>query len=329
MKKQGFIHTLLSICSGTSIFPEIAKFSFMRMVFHLFLLAILASMVNVAFRYHPFSLGFETCCARVQKKFGDIEYSKKGIRPSINPDKTATVYYEDMRIDYFPEIEQLKDFKPRNDDLFGIAWTPVSVVSWVSFDNKVVPMAPLLYLRHDEGIQSNAKKSVMDLQRIYSIDSSQSLYEYSKIVQIDPSLLSPDKKHARDFSINITEWSLKIPIYFLILVTEVVFLNCFLFSSFYILIFTLFSFFLGKSNMLSCKFSQLFIIGIYTGFPGIVIASLFTAVARPYFPLPYSGFPYLDFQSVFLISYLLYSFPVFGRLRLAQIQQEKEKAESK
>lgn len=312
MKRYGFFNTFISVCSGTSIFPEIVKFPFRRMVWHLFILAVLGGAVNVAFRYHPFNVLYEESCLKLQKEFGDLVYSEKGILPTENPDKQGTVYLEDFRVDYFPKIEELKDFKPEDDASFGIAWSPNSISAWILSDGKPAPFMPLLMPVAQESEEFRKSISHMWEKIKGDTDGSLSLFDMAEIYKIPSSQLKAGKRKFRKFETNMLGIPYKITTVFIFYLISQIFINCLFFSPMYILIFSLFSYFLGKSNMLSVTFKELFIVGIYTGFPGLVIATLYTAL----------NLPVLDFQSVFLISYLFYSFPVFSRLQFAQMQKE-------
>ena len=307
MKRYGFIATLLEVCSGTEIFPEIVNFPFLRMLRHLLLIAIFGSIINVSFRYHPFNVAFEQACSRLQQKFGAIHYSDKGMLPTISPDKHQTVYLNDLRIDFFPRQADLKKFTPDDDSILGIAWTPVSLVSWVYYDKKLSPLFPLL-LPNAVNDDFNESASFLMERMQGSSEDAFSLYKVSSIYRLQPEKNTDMTVPFREFQTNILGIPCRIPtVYIIYLMFEMV-LNCLIFSPLYILIFTLFSYFLGKSNMLPLKFSELFTVGIYTGFPGFVIAIFYTALELPYF----------DFQTIFLIAYLFYSFPVFTRLRLNQ-----------
>ena len=145
-------------------------------------------------------------------------------------------------------------------------------------------------------------------------DDSLSLFDMAEMYQIPTKQIKTKKIPFRKFETNMLSVPFRLTTVFVLFLIGQILVNCLVFSPLYILIFSMFSFFLGKSNMLSVKFSQLFVVGVYTGFPGIVIATLYTAL----------NLPSLDFQSVFLISYLFYSFPVFGRLRWDQIQKEDQ-----
>jgi hypothetical protein len=310
MQNKGFIATFIGVCSGTEIFPEIKKYTFFRMLWHLILIAILGGAVNVAFRYYPFNSAYEKSCEKLQTKLGGIKYSQKGITPSISPDKSSTVMFNDFRVDYFPKIDDLKNFKPSEDPFFGIAWTPHSVVAWVFYQKNPSPFIPLLIPTASDREQMEKGVSFL-FKRMQNDDTVLSLYDISEIYKLNPEPENFGQIPFREFKTNIFGIPQRIPtLYMLFLFGEII-VNCLIISPVYIFIFSLFSFFLGKSEILSLKFRELFIIGIYTGFPGIVIATIYTALTLPY----------LDFQSVFLISYLIYSFPVFTRLRIEKLNK--------
>ena len=309
MQDKGFLNTFISVCSGTAIFPQIAKYSLLRMIWHLFLLAVLGGCVNIAFRYHPFNSAYEEYCTKLESKFGQISFSEKGITPTINPDRPGTLRRDNFRLDYFPQMDALKTFHPDEEFPLGIAWTPKSMVAWILYDHTPYPFMPMLIPSFADPDQVNEGMSLLMKRLNGETDKKISLYEASDIYKIEVAPSEYKTIPFREFKTNITGVPLSLPtLYLLYLFSEIV-VNVLLISPVYILIFTLFSYFLGKSEMLSIKFSKLLIVGIYTGFPGVVIATLYTAL----------DLPYLDFQSVFLLSYLIYSFPVFSRLRADQL----------
>jgi hypothetical protein len=318
MKKYGFLKTFIGVCSGTAIFPEIVKFPFRRMLWHLFIIASIGSIINVAFRYHPIDVGYEETCRKLEDKFGNIVFSDKGIRPEKDPDKPGTIYMDDFRIDYFPKMADLKNFKPEKGRYLGLAWTPNSASIWVMPDRKVIPVYPF-YIA-SEISNEDASEMFNHFGKVYQgdMDSTLSLYDMADLSEIPSSEFQPATIPFKEFKTNML---FRIPmgiktIAVIFLASEILG-NCLLATPFYILIFSAFSFFLGRSSILPMKFSEIFVVGIYTGFPGLVIATFFTALQLPF----------LNFQSIFLIAYLFYSFPVFARLRFAQMQKENMKDE--
>ena len=310
MREKGFFNTFISVCSGTAVFPQIAQYSILRMAWHLILLAILGGCVNIAFRYHPFNIAYEAYCSKLQKRFGEISFSEKGITPTIHPEKNGTVRKDNLRVDYFQTMEELKTFQPDDESLFGIAWTPKSVVAWLLYDKKPYPFMPMLIPAVPDPAQVDKGMSFLFKSLKGDTEQHLSLYDVSNIYKIELTPENYTRIPFREFKTNIVGVPQSLPTIFMLFLFSEILINCLIISPVYVLIFTLFSYFLGKSEMLSLKFTKLLVVGIYTGFPGIVIATLYTAL----------DLPYLDFQSVFLLAYLIYSFPVFTRLRMEQLK---------
>jgi len=306
VKKTGFLKTFISVCSGTEIFPELSKFSLFKMIGHLVVLAVICAFANVAIRFHPFNVEYEDACREMQNKFGGVQYNSAGIVPEKFADKRATLFLDDLRVDYIPSLKELGDFKSDGDFDFGIIWTPRSILLWTRIGDKLVPVLPLVvptlvdssslkdrlsfYLNRMKD-QSDTDSNLLLFATVYKIPKNQTFHNDSNLF--------------RDFNSNLLDIPLRLPTLYIFYLATDILVNILLISPLYIFVFTIFSAFLGKSEMLGMKFSQLFIIGIYTGVPGTVIATLYTIL----------NLPYLDFQSVFLIAYLVYSFPVFSRLR--------------
>ena len=312
MKKNGFLGTFIYVCSGTEIFPELIKYSLLRVLWHLLILTVICGFVNVTLRLYPFNKSYEECCANLSKRFGKIEYTDKGIVPSIKPeDARSATSSNDFRVDYLTDISDLKSYTREKKLRYGIVWTPESIFAWINlYEEENWMIFPLLLPTHNIKTAPELLQIYKDATKAGALESS--FYIFSKMYRI-----SPDENKGkpaisfRDFKTNILFWiPVSIPSLYGLILFAYILLNCLLISPFYILLFTSFSYMFGRANMLEIKFFQLFIVGIYTGFPGLVIATLYNALALP-------G---LDFQTVFLISYFVYSFAVFSRLREKQVK---------
>ena len=306
MGKKGFLKTFISVCSGTAVFPELAEFSLFKAIGHLFILAAICASANVAMRYHPFNVEFENACGELQERFGKIEYTETGIVPAKLAENSSTLLLNDVRVDYLPSINKLNEFKPDGDFDFGILWTPRSILLWTQIGDKQVPVLPLIVPEMIDNSTLNERFSFYWDRMKDQSESESTLRSFAKMYEIPTTQkIQNDSNLFRDFKSNLLQIPLRLPILYVFYLASEILVNILLVSPLYILVFTMFSATLGKSEMLGLKFSKLFIIGIYTGVPGTVIATLYTILKLPY----------LDFQSVFLIAYLVYSFPVFARLR--------------
>ena len=311
MGNKGFVKTFIGVCSGTEIFPELAEFPLLKAIGHLILLALVCAAANIATRYHPFNVEFEKACVALQNKFGGLRYTSKGVVPEKEPDKPATLAFDDFRVDYFPNQKDLNHFKPDDDCDGGFVWTPRSIIYWRLIANEPTPLLPLLVPTTLKG-DSLTDQTTFFWDSLRNSPNDSSLKHFAKLYQVPKSQpITNDSSYFRDFRSNIFAGvPLKLPILYILLLGAEILINALLISPLYILVFTLFSSTLGKSEMLGMKFSQLFVVGLYTGMPGTVIATLYTLLELPY----------LDYQSVFLMAYVIYSFPVFSRLRMERLK---------
>ena len=313
MNTTGFIRTFIAVCSGTEVFPALVKRSFFRAVWHLILLAIICGGINLALRLYPFNKAFEESCTNLSKRFGKIEYTEKGIVPSINPEKARSASSNDFLVDYLLNSEALKNYIPNKKFNRGIVWTPTTVLLWqrpADVENCII--LPLLIpppwtTSVKQGNPSELLAKVLTLYKHATRSESDfnRFYDYSVIYAL-PFAKNKKVIQFREFHTNVLFWiPMTFPVMYAIFLFLYIFMNSLIMVPVYILFFTSFSYFFGRSSMMNMKFSELYISGIYTGFPGIVIATLYTAL----------GLPLMDFPNIFLISYFVYSFAVFNRFR--------------
>lgn len=304
MRTTGFISTFIAVCSGTEVFPELIKRPFFRAVWHLILLAVICSFINVALRLHPFNKSFEECSNNLTRIFGQIEFSGEGITPTINPKESRAASYENFRVDYLATNDELKTYKPNKDFSWGIVWTPETMLFWVlNFEGEDWTVFPILIPVRD--FKSTSQLLELYQEAAKSEVSAPPFFILSEMYRIPP-FKNQKTISFREFESNIFFWiPMALPVLYSVVMFLYIMMNCLILSPIYILFFTSFSYLFGRSNLMNIKFPELFISGIYTGFPGILIATL-------YFGL---NLPVMDFQSIFLISYFIYSFAVFGRLR--------------
>ena len=306
MKNTGFIGTFIAVCSGTEVFPELVKRPFLK--------AVICGCVNVAFRLHPFNKEFEECCTNLSRRFGKIEFSDKGITPTIRPEESHSASYNDFRVDYLVDSEALKTYKPDKEFNKGIVWTPEIVLLWLNLmEGEEWTVFPIL-------IPTSPSKSLTEMLALYKElskgkSSNPPFYVLYKMYSIPP-FENSELLAFNEFKSNVFFWiPMTIPVFYSVFLFAYIIVNCLIFSPIYILFFTAFSYMFGKSNTMNMKFSELYISGIYTGFPGLIIATLYVAL----------NLPGMDFQSIFLISYFIYSFAVFSRLRLEGDKQRQNK----
>ncbi len=302
-RKKGFIATTLAICSGTTIFRDLRKTSIFRMAAHLIALALLCSVANVMLGLYPFEAKYYSACQKLEKQFGGLRRSDKGMVPANTPDKPGTVFLDSFRVDYFPNDTDLDKFDPSDDFNVGIVWTPDIVARWTKISKNSFQVVPIIIPppgENVEGLRAFMKK-------LTRIANRGKLAKSLRAWVIPPEDMMPWAESAsfHEFKTNMLGgvW-LDLPTIYGMNLFSGILVNALFISPLYILVFTAFSFVFGRSGTLGMNFKQLFVVGMYTGFPGMIIATIYTAL----------DLPALDYQSVFLLSYLIYSFPVFSRL---------------
>ncbi len=307
--KIGFIQAFLGVCSGTEIFSDLKNTPFHRAIWHLFILSIFCGFINVAFQLHPFNKAFEEVSANLAKKLGEIELSSNGLVPTKNIDAPSSVVYEDFRVDYLSSSDDLKRYEPNSEYHKGIVWTPDSLLYWFKYANtEEYSILPLL-------LPVNNLKTPSEMYALFEKaskkDATQLFYILSEMYTIsDNDNIAPTP--FREFEMNIFMWiPFSIPVLFSIYLFLSTFANIMALSFFYLSLFSIFSYIFGKSSMLNLSFAKTFMISIYIAFPGAIIATLYTALKLPY----------LSFQTIFLISYFIYSIPVFARLQRENIDK--------
>ncbi|MBN1863691.1 MAG: hypothetical protein JW808_02195 [Victivallales bacterium] len=307
MDSKGFLTTLISVCSGTSGFPGLIKRPFWIVAWHLFVLALLCGCVNVALRLHPFMKDFENLAKILKSRFGSIEFSEAGMLPSNTKEGIPiSATYGKFRVDFVPDEEKLHGYKGHADFDHGIVWTPKSLLFWMRhYDDENLSILPLLL--PEENLKMPSQMYGLFKEASSGNRSSPPFYTLSQMYLVSPSEnIGRAPVEFRDFKSNILMWiPLTIPqVYSVFLFASIVF-SILVVSMLYILFFTSFSYMFGTRKLMKLSFLQLFACGVYTGFPGFLIATLYVALQLPF----------LDFQTTFLIAYFIYSFAVFSRLR--------------
>ncbi len=316
MSSKSFPATFISVCSGTSEFPDFIKRPFWTVAWHLAVLALLCGLANVALRLHPFQKDLEEMLKILSSRFGSIEFTDAGMLPSGLPENTPmSASYGKLRVEFIPDEGQLTEYKPDADFSYGIVWTPRSVMLWLRhFDGENLSILPLLLPTED--LKRPAEMYGLFRKASSEDQSSPPFHTVSQMYLISPSENAGRAPlEFRGFKSNIMMWiPLSIPMLYSVFLFASIVFSILVVSMLYILFFTSFSYMFGTRKLMKLSFMQLLACGIYTGFPGFVIATLYVALQLPY----------LDFQTTFLVCYFIYSFAVFARLRNSFLPKKKE-----
>jgi hypothetical protein len=299
MKKNNFFKILVSVCSGTKIFPEIVKNSIFRVLFHLILISILCAAVFVVIRTPELKRNISEVTSFLQKEFGNVVVKKDGVYPENNPKKERSLSYSSVQISYYPTLPEEKNFQIDDKlDNLGFIWLPSGITGWIRLDAS-------RYVVY-QGITSK------DSPQWFSVTNKEGIYPYLKSNQIDNydsiytclcaplpgdiplfMLLAPLPPGINTFLGFVADvyW------YSAIMAAVKIMIMIIFNALFYSLLFALFFSISGRrSPKREYTFKTAFNTAIYAGFPAIIIGILFTIAKMAW----------LEYQTVYLIAMFIY-----------------------
>ena len=307
MKKKGFFKTVISVCSGPEELPVLIQQPLSITLLNIVLLTIFCALFNVAIGFYPFYKSYIETTTLLKEKFGKIEFTKDGIVPEKNKEKPGTVINENyFRIDYYPDPAGIKSYNPDKIYHMGIFWSPQNILFWLRFmekEDKMLVIPLLIPFKH-----AATPEEVMEYFNAPSNSEDINIIEASaKFYKLTPDEFS--SYEAEDFSNFTTNIFMFIPLTLPVLYALYLFFfvayNIIFSAMLFLLFFASFAYFFGRGGGMNLTFSELFKASVYTAFPGFIIATLYSGL----------GLPYLNFQIIFLISYFIYYFPVFFKLK--------------
>ena len=297
---MNFFKALIGTCKGTKIFSDLLSQSLLKSLWHLLLLALFCSFFITLCTYPKNSQEIND----IFSQFGKIQTGKKGIvAEKINETRSFSVADNEYRITYIPDISKGKLPEIDADNVnSGFLWTPTMLASWVKAGPDKFLLMPFAYC-------SDMQLSVVSVERssmLTYIKNNTSVK--NKIVNEVPELSwATIKDHCKSA------------------LTSIVFFKSFGGILFQVLLFVMmFSFILNLSARGTgapvLKYKTRYIIGIYTSFPPLLIATMFSAFELPFF----------SFNSIYIISFSIYLIVVYTQLQLSlnadgqnKIEQQK------
>ncbi len=282
---MNFFKALIGTCKGTKVFLDLLSQSLSRALLHIFLLVLLCSFFITFCSYYTNSRALN----EIFSQFGKLQTGNKGITAEkINEIRSFPVD-DEYRISYLPDINSGKIPEIDADNVnTGFLWTPTMLASWVKSGPDNFLLMPFAY-------RSDMQLSVVRVER-------------SSILNYIKRNTSPEGKLFCDAP--ELSWD-TIKAYCQTSLTSIVFFKSLGGILFQVLLFVMmFSFILNLSSKSTgapvLKYKTRFIIGLYTSFPPLLIATIFRA-----FELPF-----LSFNSVYILSFSVYLIVVFTNMQL-------------
>ena len=304
---DNFIRVLFSVCTGTDIFKKIIKFSFFKAFRHLILLSILCSFVFVLVKSPGIKNDINSIGVYFQKQFGNIVVKETGVYPEKKPESSRSLNYNFIQINYFPKEPSNKEFEI--DDKLnssGFLWLPNCIVGWLKLDdsNFFVYQA-LTSLDSHNWFGMVAKDEISSYLENCKLNNFNDL-RFSFFVPMSLPLFGLVTLHENssllDYSGTVYYWSV-----FGILMRFIITIifNSVLYSLLFAVIYTISS----RATLYNLKFKAFLVTAIYAGFPGIIIGTIFTI----------AEIPWLQYQTIYLVSFIVYLMVVTQRLRKLNI----------
>ena len=300
---NNFFKILLSVCTGTDAFKKIIKFSLFRTFRHLILLSILCSFVYVLAKSPGMKKDINSIAGYFQKQFGNVVVEKTGVYPEKNPGYPRSLSYNFVQINYFPKEPAKKELNI--DDKLnrsGFIWLPNCIIGWLKLDDSnFFVYQSLTSLGSHNWFGMVTKDEIHSYLKSCTIDNFKYL-RFSFFVPMSVPLFGLLTLHNNNslsyYSDAIYYWSA-----FGILLRFIV--TIFFNSVFYSLLFALIYTISKRASLYNLKFKGFLAIAVYAGFPGIIIGTIFT-IAK---------IPWLQYQTIFLISFIVYLIIVTQKLR--------------
>ncbi|HCE44326.1 MAG TPA: hypothetical protein DET40_12330 [Lentisphaeria bacterium] len=286
---KNFFTTVISICSGTDVFLSLLKTSWRKAVFYFLLLAFLCSLLAVGMQSFPVKALISRYCGALYSQFGEAKFTDKGLLPSLSPEKARFMRIDENRVDFIPDGKDSPIFNPDDGTSYrGVLWLPTSVVLWMKANSEfyVFPLFFSFAKMPERGkITENPGKGIM---------------AYAEKNAFQPS------KYISETPLNFSTLHTSLLIVMLMLLFANIFITMLFFIPLSAIFFSSLFFLTGKGDLPDeISFSSLFTIAIYASFPGMIIATVYYGL----------NLPFLDFQTVCLICFMVYLMLVLTRIK--------------
>lgn len=271
---------IISVCSGTGMFPVLSAMPLRRVILHLSLVSVLLGTAIAAFRFMPMQREKEAILKSFQEEFGTIAISEGGLRPTLNPELHRSLQIiPGIVIDYFPDRESATTHFDPGKRQNGIIWTPHAALWWFRHSSGFIclPVIGTVEKSRQLGSLSAANTAgIVSMLDNFTIDNR----EWSPESFAGQLLILA-------VALSFSLWS--IGIFMMVILFNTMFSLCYSIG--------------GGRTMLGMTFRNIWNTGFYASLPALMIAALFPAL----------DLPFLDFNTVYLIGFLGYFIIILGK----------------
>ena len=295
----GFFKALWGSCCGTAVFEELRFNRAWRAVLHLFCLSVLCAAAITFVQGMRIIPEIRTVADGFFDTFGGVRGNQMSLIPLTDPGRARTFDFspDGGRIFYFPAAPDGVVIPDQELQLLklGIIWMPRRVV----------------YLLHESGsdfwrTMEQGRSGVLEFGQY----STAELREY--LAALRESAASPDQVDEESMVELTRGGGLRtLEVMFALVVFVWNFLAVFWVAVLYTSLFALVFRFAGGGRLQTLSFGEFWKIGVYTGFPVMLVASCFPAFDLPFF----------RYSTVFMVGLMVYWLLIVGRIERAGIKQ--------
>lgn len=300
--QTAFWSALIGTCCGTAVFQRLRFNRWWRVLLHLVLISLLCGAGITAGMYSRLRPQIQLLEERFDQEFGGVELSRRGILPLKSPD-TARTFALPLggAIDYRPENASDGGITEKEAQTLGFLfiWRPWLLTTAVHLDAEwmLLERTPAAAAGQIQMVPTADLPGVLARQSRPTEPAGQSM------------LRLPDD--GERIVVSSGELTNVIRGNVLASLLLLMFGMCLLLALLYTAIFTgMFRLTGGVGRLRNLTGGEFWKIGIYAGFPGMLVASCFPAL----------DLPFLSYGSVFMIGLVFYWLAVVGRI-------EREKRE--
>lgn len=299
-EQTAFWSALIGTCCGSAVFQRLRYNRWWRVLLHLVLISLLCGAGITAGIYSRIRPQIQLLEERFNQEFGGFELSKRGILPVKLPD-TARVFALPLggAIDYRPENVFGGGITEKEAQTLGFLfiWRPRLLITAVHLEEEwmLLERTPMAEFGQIQIVPASDLPEVLARQQTVGTHGNSELQ------------LPPGEER---IVISGTELMNVIRGNVLVSLLLLMFGMCLLLALLYTAIFTgMFRLTGGFVRLRNLTGGEFWKIGIYAGFPGMLVASCFPAL----------DLPFLSYGSVFTCGLVFYWLAVVGR-----IEREKQ-----
>lgn len=297
----GFFSALIGVCRGSAIFSALCGNRWWRVVLHALILIFLLSTAITLGEIYRLHGAFDTTAREFSTVFGEIKFSREGVTPELEAGKERSLSLPfDGRLVYLPDWKRGVKFSEQDLNAFRYLcfWSQRRLI--VAF-NYGAEQGWYVGIQQPDPLPGAHENPIMPIYFKAQLLKGDA---FSKLLA-QPALGEKEWPFKEPFELECDEL-LQVA---LVLFTGTVFCGYFfgtiLLTILYIGLFGLMFRLTGGARRLAVlNFSDFCKIGIYAGFPALIVAACFPALDLPFF----------GFNTIYMIGLVIYWLSVVSRL---------------